>query len=129
MRNSYPKGDIALQTLPPPWRLCWSAAPRGSDPVADVGHYHSTGLKDELCFCGEDRLGGVLNFSRNRTTGTHRFSRAEVETARIIAPLVIAALSSSWRAFLPGSVFRGLDPDDAHHRRLTHARLTSGDRC
>lgn len=85
-------------------------------------HYQPAGLTDELCFCTGDGAGGHLNLALSRVVGKVRFSRAECEAARTIAPLVNAVLMSSWKELSPA----GGDADASHHQRITHTRLHFG---
>jgi DNA-binding CsgD family transcriptional regulator len=89
-------------------------------------HYQSAGLIDELCFCSRDGERGHLNFSLSRTIGRNHFTTAELEAARVIAPLVNSALCSTWRALAPGSPGTRAEAEDAHHRHIANARLNFG---
>jgi DNA-binding CsgD family transcriptional regulator len=89
-------------------------------------HYRSAGLIDELCFCSGDGEGGHLNFSLGRTIGKNHFTAAEIEAARAIAPLVNAALRTTWRALASGSPSPRADTHDAHHRHIENTRLNFG---
>ncbi|HEX4240379.1 MAG TPA: helix-turn-helix transcriptional regulator [Steroidobacteraceae bacterium] len=89
-------------------------------------HYRYAGLLDEICFCTDDGQGGHLNFSISRAVGKERFSRVELEAARVIAPLVNAALSSTWRDMAPDGSPADPHPDEIHHRYITHARMNFG---
>ncbi len=91
-------------------------------------HYQSAGLIDEMCFCCSDGEGGHLNLSLSRTLGKSHFSAAELAGARAIAPLVTAALSSTWRALCPdaSSAPQVTSADGEHHRHIENVRLNFG---
>jgi DNA-binding CsgD family transcriptional regulator len=103
--------------------------PRGASPRLLHGRMddrHRAGSENELCFRTDDGLGGHLSLSLSRAVGKERFSRAELEAARVIAPLVNAALSSTWRDLAPGGAGADPDPDEAHHRHIAQARMNFG---
>jgi DNA-binding CsgD family transcriptional regulator len=89
-------------------------------------HYQVAGLIDEMCFCCSDGDGGYLNLSLSRTIGRTHFTRAELEAARAIAPLVTAALRTTWRALSheEASVRDSLRSD--HHLHIENARQNFG---
>lgn len=89
-------------------------------------HYRSAGLLDEVCFCCSDGIGGYVNLSLGRAAGARNFSAGELEAARCIAPLVIAALRRTWRSFSAdvGGTAQVIRAD--HHRRIENARLSFG---
>jgi DNA-binding CsgD family transcriptional regulator len=89
-------------------------------------HYQAAGLIDEMCFCCSDGAGGHLNLSLSRTLGRSHFTAAELEAARAIAPLVTAALRTTWRALSPegGCVSAELRGD--HHLHIENARRNFG---
>jgi DNA-binding CsgD family transcriptional regulator len=89
-------------------------------------HYRAAGLIDEMCFCCGDGIGGYLNLSLSRTVGRSHFTPAELEAARAIAPLVTAALRTTWRALSPeGDCVRD-DPRGNHHLHIENARQNFG---
>jgi DNA-binding CsgD family transcriptional regulator len=88
-------------------------------------HYQVAGLIDEVCFCCGDGQGGHLNLSLSRTIGRNHFTSAELEAARAVAPLVTAALRTTWRA-LSQDVSVREDPRSEHHLYIENARQNFG---
>ena len=89
-------------------------------------HYQAAGLIDEMCFCCADGAGGHLNLSLSRTVDRSHFTPAELEAARAIAPLVTAALRTTWRALSPeGDCVRDNLRSD-HHLHIENTRQNFG---
>jgi DNA-binding CsgD family transcriptional regulator len=89
-------------------------------------HYQATGLIDEMCFCCGDGAGGHLNLSLSRTVGRSHYTPAELAAARAIAPLVTAALRTTWRALSPeGDCVRDNLRSD-HHLHIENTRQNFG---
>jgi DNA-binding CsgD family transcriptional regulator len=89
-------------------------------------HYQAAGLSDEMCFCCGDGSGGHLNLSLSRTVGRSHFTPAELEAARAIAPLVTAALRTTWRALSPDGVWVRDGLRSEHHLHIENARQNFG---
>jgi DNA-binding CsgD family transcriptional regulator len=89
-------------------------------------HYQVAGLIDEMCFCCGDGAGGHLNLSLSRTLGRNHFTTIELEAARAIAPLVTAALKTTWRELSPEGVAVRENLRSDHHQHIENARLNFG---
>jgi DNA-binding CsgD family transcriptional regulator len=100
--------------------------PQGAAPQLLYGRAEPAGLIDEICFRCGDSVGGHLTLSLGRTVGGDRFTKAEHEAARAIAPLVTAALRSTWRALSPEGVAVRDGLRSEHHLHIENARRNFG---
>ncbi|WBX85189.1 helix-turn-helix transcriptional regulator [Sphingosinicella microcystinivorans] len=91
-------------------------------------HYKAAGLIDELCFSCDDRQSGHVLLSLSRAQGHQPFAAAEIAAVRIIAPLLLNVLGSSWqdlRAHLTSDT-EIVKITSELHRHLENARLNFG---
>jgi DNA-binding CsgD family transcriptional regulator len=92
-----------------------------------IHHYLQTLLADEFCYCITDGSGGYLLLSFARSTSTGRFHEVDLSSARVIAPVVLIALSNSWRWIADPKTFEPPSPEEVKlHRGLRSARNNFG---
>lgn len=92
-----------------------------------VRHYNETKLVDELCFVLSDGKKGHILLSFARTVENGRYKKGELDCAKALAPVVLAALESGWQHLANA---RGLTPPSPEevklHQDLKLARSNFG---
>jgi len=92
-----------------------------------VRHYNETRLVDELCFVLSDNSKGYILLSFARTVENGRYTKGELDCAKALAPMVLAALASGWHHLASVNGFAGPSPEEVKlHEDLKLARSNFG---
>lgn len=92
-----------------------------------VRHYGETKLVDEMCYALPDGKQGYVLLSFARTDENGRYTRGELDCAKALAPMVLAALGSGWQYFTERRGFPPPSPEEVKlHKDLKLARSNFG---
>ena len=92
-----------------------------------VRHYNETKLVDELCFVLSDGKKGYILLSFARTVENGRYTKGELDCAKALAPVVLAALGSGWQHLAIAHGLTTPSPEEMKlHENLKLARNNFG---